>query len=170
LRLSSPPTSLPHPRGPFDRMPLNPLPSLFTRPPTLLNCVESFYHRSRPLLVALLLCLFIIGYPAFEQFPHLSLSDARPPARTPSSPPPIRERLPQARLFPHPFRVFPRFTLQQPRLRDDWHSALPTRRLHPTTNQGTPVPWSLLYPFATLSQGRIPYHCLSFDRFLRRIT
>ena len=81
-----------------------PFASPFTRPFTLLSCV-AFYHRSRSLLVAFLLCLFIIGYPAFEQHPHFSLSDARLPARTLSPLPPNRERPFFARLYIPPCRV-----------------------------------------------------------------
>jgi len=97
-----------------------------------------------------LLCSFIIGYPTFEQHPHFSLSDSRLPARTLSPPPPFRERLLHARLYSHLYRVSLKFTLHIPRLRDDQHSALLSRRLpphHPPRHLRTwvPPPTALLH-------------------------
>ena len=91
-----------------------------------------FYHRSRSLLVAFLLCLFIIGYPAFEHYPHFSLSDARLPARTLSPPPPLRKWLLSARLYTPHYRVSFKFTLPSLGPRDDQH--LCPARTPPLTN------------------------------------
>ena len=160
-RPSSPPSSQPHPIGPFDRRPFTLLPaSPFTGTPTLLSCV-ALYQRSRPLLVAFLLCSFIIGYPAFEQHPHFSLSDARLPAGTLSPLPPTRERLLFACLYTPPYRVSFYSLFLHPDYATISTIALPARRLAPTTLQGTPVPWVFPPPFASPSQTSHP-HCHPF--------
>src|SRR6266852_3049250 len=97
-------------------------------------------NRFQSLLVAVLLCSFIIGYPTFEQHPHFSRSDARLPACTLSPPPPCRERPYFARLYTPPYSVSPYSLFHHPDYATISTIALPPRRLSPTPPQGTPVP------------------------------